>query len=61
MHWKSYRTFREFEQQEIYSMDPLYHEIDSILDNLFADGLETKTDLWDAKDTEDETSLPNGG
>ena len=61
MHWKSYRTFREFEQQELYRMDPLYHEIDNILDNLFVDGLDARFEHWEPAETEDGTSLPEHG
>ncbi len=62
MQWKSYRTFREFEQQEIYRMDPLYHEIDDIVDKLFLDGLDAKFAAWDEPASpEDWTSLPDDG
>ena len=39
---KMYRSFREFEQQELYRMDPLYQEIDQIVDSLFLDGLDAR-------------------
>ncbi len=62
MQWKSYRNFREFERQEIYRMDPLYNEIDEIVDSLFLDGLDAKFASWEEAEPQDDwTSLPGDG
>ncbi|MCD6497597.1 MAG: hypothetical protein J7M25_04735 [Deltaproteobacteria bacterium] len=39
---KGYRTYNEFEQQELYRMDTLYAEIGDIVDNLFVEGLDAR-------------------
>ena len=39
---KSYRTFEEFEREELLRVDSLYSAIDDIVDELFVDGLDAR-------------------
>jgi hypothetical protein len=39
---KSYRTFMEFERQELMKRDTMYSAIDDIIDELFLQGLDAK-------------------
>ncbi len=40
--WKSYRTYQDFEHEELLRMDGLYAEIDEIVDDLFLQGLDAR-------------------
>lgn len=40
VHPKSYKTFEEFEKEELLRIDTLYSAIDDIVDELFLDGVD---------------------
>jgi len=51
---KEYRSYNEFEQQELYRMDTLYAEIGEIVDNLFVEGLDARYHRGGGNSDEDE-------